>query len=357
MHKKRYFIQKTYLPSIIIELKKKHKGVFQMTKIEMLYKGKNVQKFIQEVSAKELINEFRNYLGEIVQFGVKLDGKMLARARYLDEQTTDLVIEFIELFGQEYPKEMLLLLAEQEYTLLNDISERYNLLKYLVQQMESVQELQNIKVYDMLSSALYRNSKQLYGKNVYCSVGNRGKEYYGFVNEMYSENTVEEGVLAVNFRLQINVFTYDIIKLGRELGINEETLLKLEEENKHTHLLELPKNRETTFGYWDEQNFKRALDNYTKELNEIVSKEYPDMIVKTGQFFESRTDVDTDYYINVEKRAEIANNYEDTRSELINTIKTLNKIESHYFDFNYMHKDLVEGRKEYSKKNKPLFEE
>ncbi|NGY88292.1 hypothetical protein F6Y05_35370 [Bacillus megaterium] len=328
-----------------------------MIKIEMLYKGKNIQQFLQEVSAKELINEFKSYLGEIVQVGVKIEGKMLARARYLDERTTELVLEFIELFGQEYPEEMLLLLAEQEYTLLNDISERYNLLEYLTQQMNSIQKLQSVKVYNLLSSALYRNSKRLYGKNVYCSVGNRGKEYYGFVNEMYSENTIENGVLGVNFRLQVDVFEYDVLKLGNELGVSEETLEKLKEENKRTQLLEIPRQRSSMFNHWDEQNFKRALDNYTKELNDIISVKYPDILVKTGYFFETRTDVDTDYYINFEKRVEITDNYEETRLKLINTIKTLNKIESQYFDFDYMHKDLVEGRKEYSEKNKPLFEE
>jgi len=325
-----------------------------MTKIEMLYSGKTIHQFLKEASAKELINEFKDYLWKIAQFGAKLDGKMLARARYLDERTTDFVINFVELFGDKYSKEIILLLAEQEYTLLNDISKRYNLLKYLTQKMSSIQELKDEKVYNLLSSALHKNSKQVYGENVYCGVGSNGREYRGFVNEMYSNDTTQGSALGVDFQLRINVSNYRVVELGRNLGINEETLLQLEAENKHTQLLELPKYKKLSLSYWDEQNFKHALDNYCEELGKIVSKEYPDILVKVGRMFEGQ---DANYYINFEKRVEITDSYEDTRLELISAIKTLNKVESHYFGFNYMHKDLVEGRKEYSRKNKPLFGE
>lgn len=324
-----------------------------MIKIEMLYNGKTIQQFLKEVSAKQLISEFKDYLWKIAQFGVKLDGKMLARARYLDQRTTDFVINFIELFGDNYPKEIILLLAEQDYNLLNNISERYNLFKYLTQQMNHIQELKNESVYTLLSSALHKNSKQLYGKNVYCGDSSNGKEYKGFVNEMYSNDTVQDGVLGVNFQLRVNVHTYRVIALGRNLGIDEKTLLELEAENKHTQLLELPKyKKSSTSSYWDEQNFKQALSKYCEELSKIVSKEYPGILVKVGKMYEGQG---AKYHINFEKRVEVTNSYEDTRLELIEAIKTLNKVESYYFGFNYMHKDLVESRKEHSRKNKPLF--
>ncbi|QJX79970.1 hypothetical protein [Priestia megaterium] len=324
-----------------------------MIKIEMLYNGKTIQQFLKEGSPIELISEFKDYLWKIAQFGVKLDGKMLARARYLDERTTDFVINFIELFGDNYPKEIILLLAEQEYNLLDNISERYNLFKYLTQQMIHIQELKNESVYNLFSSALHKNSKQLYGKNVYCGDGSNGREYKGFVNEMYSNNTVQDGVLGVNFELRVNVHTYRVIALGRNLGIDEKTLLELEAENKHTQLLELPKYKKSSISsYWNEQNFKQALSKYCEELGNIVIKEYPGVLVKVGKMYEGQG---AKYYINFEKRVEVTNSYEDTRLELIKSIKTLNKVESHYFAFNYMHKDLVESRKERSRKNKPLF--
>ncbi|MGF9891559.1 hypothetical protein ABEX78_23150 [Priestia megaterium] len=323
-----------------------------MTKIEMLYNGKTIQQFLKEVSAKELIIEFKDYLWKIARFGAKLDGKMLARARYLDERTTDFVVNFIELFGDKYSKEIILLLAEQDYNLIDNISERYNLFKYLTRQMNHIQELENESVYNLLSSALHNNSKQLYGKNVCCGEGSNGKVYKGFVNQMYSNDTVQNKVLGVNFQLSINVFTYSIIELGRDLGINSKTLLQLEEENKHTQLLELPKYKKLASSYWDEQNFKQALSKYCEELGNIVSKEYPGILVEVGQMYEGQG---AEYYINFEKRVEVTNSYEDTRLELIEAIKTLNKVESYYFSFDYMHKDLVESRKEHSRKNKPLF--
>uniref|UniRef100_UPI003100B7B9 hypothetical protein n=1 Tax=Priestia megaterium TaxID=1404 RepID=UPI003100B7B9 len=226
--------------------------------------------------------------------------------------------------------------------------------KYLTRQMNHIQELKNESVYKLLSSALHKNSKQLYEKNVYCGDSSNGREYKGFVNEMYSNDTVQDGVLGVNFHLRVNVHTYRVVELGRNLGIDEKTLLELEAENKHTQLLEFPKyKKSSTSSYWDEENFKQALSKYCEELGNIVSKEYPGILVKVGQMYEGQN---AEYYINFEKRVEVTDSYEDTRLELIKAIKTLNKVESYYFDFNYMHKDLVESRKKYSKKNKPLFE-
>lgn len=325
-----------------------------MIKIENLYKEKTINEFLQEVSTKELISEFKNYLAKIVIVGVKIEGDVLGRSRYLEPKTTELVIEFIELFGNEFPEEMIQLLSEQEYTLRYRVCERFNLFKYIVEKMDTVQKLKSNKVYNLVAAVLNDNSEQIYGKKVYSSVGNRGNTYSGFMNELYSNEFVESGVFGVDFRLHIEVFHYELIELGRKLGVTEEVLVRLEKANENTQLLDLPKNRNTASSN-NEQEFKEALVEFCNELNQIFNKKYPEYKVKQREFFETRSDVDTDFYISFEKKVFIQNDYEAARSELINTIKTLNQIENKYFPVEDMHRDLVEFYKERTEQYQPLF--
>lgn len=325
-----------------------------MIKIEMLYKNKSIKEFIQEVSAKELINEFKNYLAKIVVVGVKIEGDILGRSRYLEPKTTELVIELIELFGDEYPEEIIQLLSEQEYTLRYRICEQFNLFKYFVENMDTVQTLRSSKVYNFLTAVLRDNSEQIYGQKVYSSFGNRGNTYSGFINELYSNEIVENGVFGVDFKLHIEVFHYELIELGRKLGVREETLARLEKANESTQFLELPKNRNTASSI-HEQGFKESLVEFCNELNLIFNKKYPEYQVRQREFFETRSDVDTDFYISFEKRVFIQNDYEAARKELIDTIKTMNQIEKKYFPIEDMHRDLVEFYKERSEQYQPLF--
>ncbi|MFZ0446912.1 MAG: hypothetical protein WAM95_20215 [Bacillus sp. (in: firmicutes)] len=72
-------------------------------------------------------------------------------------------------------------------------------------------------------------------------------------------------------------------------------------------------------------------------------------------FFETRSDVDTDFSVSIEKTVNINKDYEDPRNSLIETIKGFNKIEDKYFGLEYVVDDLLAFRRKQFENKKPLF--
>ncbi|PGK51171.1 hypothetical protein CN918_25620 [Priestia megaterium] len=332
-----------------------------MLNIQSLYTGETIKEMSKEISAEELISTYRNYLRKIEVRGATLEDGELGRVRYLGSKTVDIIVELIEFFGNSHPKEILLLLADLEFTLFNDLCEQYYIFRYVLEQMntieELIQELDNEKISRLIFKALDQNTARLYGKKVYNSYGNHGNTYYGFINELYSNRYIENGQLGLRFQLRIDVKWYNLVEMGRKLGIQEETLKRLEEIKNNTGLLTLPRHRKkgAIFSPENELECKRALMQYTDELTNILTKEFPSFIVNTRGHFSTWPDITTDFYILVAKDVPFHSNYGLVHKELVNTIQSYNQIEQEFFSFEQMHKDLILNKQERAKENPPLF--
>lgn len=334
--------------------------------IDSLYQGMTIKEMAEASTGLEIIKGFRTHLSEILASRHQPGGSPII-SRYFEERTSEIALELMELYGYEHPKELIFLLSEQEFTLLTSISNQVNLFEYLMENMHIVQELQADKVYSLLYRVLGYNAEQIYGKKVYSSYGNRGNSYYGFENTLYSNPSIKISVPSLTFELQVEVYRYKMIELGRDLGVSEKTLQQLEKANERTEFLKLPKNRKRstaippmlrsgeTVDYVDEVEFKQAVMAFTNELNQTISKEFPGYTVKTSEFFQTRSDVDTDFSICIEKTVPFQNGYESTRTDLIQTIKQFNEIEDKYFGLDYVVDELVAFRQERASRRKPLF--
>jgi len=341
-----------------------------MTNIKTLYHGKTISELLKDTSEVDFIHSFRKYLKEIMLTGVRIEGDVLARTRYLNERTTQLVIEVIERFGEKHPKEVLSLLGEQEYTLRMNLAEQYNVFKYVANQMKTVKELNTKEIYRLLTTTLDENSSTIFGKRIFSSWSAKGRELHGFFNELLLKDIHLQHSMDFRFELKVQVYSYHMIELGRSIGISEKTLQALEEADEKTQFMILPKYRRNalssppkkyevrkiTYTQEDENKFKKCLYAYTEELHEIISKDYPSFTVKTDDFLSSRGDVDTKYYVSIEKDMFFTEGYESIRTEFIRTVQTFNKIEEQFFGFEHMEEVTAKFQQECIVPREPLFD-
>jgi hypothetical protein len=320
------------------------KGEMFMNQIENLYKVASVRELSRILSFEKLICEFSNYLNEISTVGLELKDGSLARALYLSDKTTEIILDFIVEYGDSHPTEILSLLAAQEYTVHNNLIKRYNLLDYILKHLDTLKDIPNHEGYHLLNGIFAKQSKDFYEKDVYQSVNN--------------------GIFGLDFKLKVRTYSADLLTIGRTFGLQETTLAELEKANAATNFLELPKNRLSSPNFFGTQNtiekpaeeqFKKALTVYANELNAIVSKDFPQYHVEIDDFFAKRTDVDTDYFIAIYKRVPFHSDSQLLRKELIETISTFNKIEDTYFAIELMSEVRRNHYEENNIKKEPLF--
>lgn len=261
----------------------------------------------------KVIQFIQNYLMKIsVVPENKTKENLKGRTQYLSEETTDILIHLIHSYGSQYPKEVINLVSSQEYTVHHRICNKFNLFKYLVNHADLITNSNHSKLQRLISLALSKCSLHLYNKDVYSSYGMHGNGYYGFTNNLYSKivkNT--NGNMEIRFQLHIDVQNYNLVALGDSLGVSPKNL---------SGLL-IPST------YVEEEVFEKKLNMFVKELS------FPDKTFKTNVLkkFATETDIDTEFFISVEKTVPIKNNYDALRKELISTIKTFNKIEENHF--------------------------
>lgn len=341
-----------------------------MTNIKALYHGKTLSDLLKDTSEVEFIHSLRKYLKEIMLTGVRIEGDVLARTRYLNERTTQLVIEVIELFGEKHPKEVLSLLGEQEYTLRMNLCEQYNVFEYVANHIKEVKELDAEEVYSLLHATLDENALAIFGKRIFSGWGVKGRELYGFFNELLLKDIYLQHSMGFRFELKVQVYSYHMIEIGRSIGISEKTLQALKEADERTQFMVFPKCRRNalssppkknevrkiTYTQEDEITFKKCLDAYTAELHEIISKVYPSFKVKMDDFLACRGDVDTKYYVSIEKDMLVTNGYESIRAEFIGIVQDFNKIEEQFFGFEHMEELTAKYQQERIVPKEPLFD-
>lgn len=315
--------------------------------VENLYKEDvNVKELILAEEPKDVIVSLQSYFSEIsVAPSFESEETLKQRKRYLSERTAEILIACMEVFGSTYAKEVIELVANQEYTLHHAICEKFNLFQYLVNHAEVFKGLENKGFGRFLAFSYQNNDEKIYGKKAYESFGTHGIGYKGFLNDLYSRVSVKDE-FGIRFRLDIGLRRYELKKLGKEFNVSEETMERLLEIERTTNFSGVRRSRVVMVGEnlvttEAEEEFENAFNLFVKEVQTSIQKQYPNVSVKPFAMFHTRDDVNTDYSIVVEKfvpfrEVENGDSYKPLRNEMVNTIKMFNELEETHFGFEYM---------------------
>lgn len=339
-----------------------------MTTIENFYKeNANLTELIKNESPNELLNSFQSYFDEIsVIPEVKNDETLKGRSRYVSQRTADILVAFLNVLGESHTKEVLSFVAEQEFHLHHKIYEAFNLVEFMINHIQTIDEMKNQAVFDLLYSALNAFNSgdvQLYGKKAYISNGNHGVGYGGFQND-FLHNLIVKDEIGFHFRLKVDIVAYKLIELGRHLGVSEDVMSRLEELDKEAHLSgsNRPGNpiqySRSVISHSLETEFTAAFQDFINELQPIIQNNYPNVQVHSFEMFKKRQDVTTDFSISVEtfvpiKDVKHRDNFTPLRNTLVHTVKTFNELEETYFGFDFMKDSMAELRKSFNRQ--PLF--
>ena len=280
------------------------------------------------------------------------------------DETISLILDVMDSKSNTHPEEVIRFLSQLSYSFKTRIAKEINLFQFLLERFESLRKTRSKEAYQLFESALSYNEAQIYGQEVTASVGNRGRTYKGFQNDLYSNPFVDKnGTFHLTFQLHIDVSAIKTLELGKSLGVSEKTLRRLHLANEKTEFLALPKNRKNatnlpaylrTFEPVDmdaEQEFHHALTDYAKEMNGILTKKHPSFTVKTSTFFETRSNIDTDYSLCIEKSVPFTTDYRKTQKELIETIRAFHEIENNYFGIEVFANELIDFKREQAATN------
>ena len=295
-----------------------------MRQLEKFYKeNTNIKELIRKEEPTVFIEKLSSYFQKASVIPKKRNEKtMKHRVRYVSKRTSEILIEIIHLWGNDYPSEVIKLLSEQDFTIRYDVCEKLNVFQYLAEHMNTLQFLNDTKVWSLFHFALRNNDEMTFGKEIFVSGGNQGDGYGGFINDLYSTYSIEDGEYTLNFRYEACLKSYDIVNLGNNFGVSLSTLGKFK-------------------GYKRREDRESALDLYTQELNRYISSRYTGTHTRFTVGL-VREHLPTIYNIEILKTVKLQGNYEMIKQTIVDTIKMFNNMENQVFGYENMEPSRAE---------------